>query len=378
MITHKVSLIGCENYDFEKVFSALKQSCENMGGLDKYISSGEKVLLKVNMLMKKRPEEATTTHPVFVKALAKILIDHGCEVIIGDSPGGPFNDTMLRGIYKATGMAAVAEEIGCKLNFNTGQAQKANPDGLLLKKLVLTDMLNDVDKVISVSKLKTHGMMTFTGAVKNMFGTVPGLIKAEYHVNMPAYDDFANALIDICLCANPVLSFMDAVDGMEGAGPSSGTPRHIGAVIACDSPYHLDKVACSIINLDFKKVPTITQSIKRGIASNGLDDVEIIGDKIEDFFISDFLIPTTAKSLSFNAPKILSNLIQQRPVFDISECVGCGACRDNCPAKVIEMTHNKPKVNLRGCIRCFCCQELCPKKAVSIKSPRLLRLIYKR
>lgn len=370
----KVSLIKCEEYDYDKVKEALLRSVEHLGGLSKYISKGERVLLKVNLLMKKKPEEATTTHPVFVKALANILIEYGASVVIGDSPGGPFSEGMLRGIYKATGMEAAAQETGATLNANYKSCERENPDGLLLKRITVTDMLNDVDKVISVSKLKTHGMMTFTGAVKNMFGTVPGIKKAEYHLNMPEYKDFADAMLDICLCARPVLSFMDGIVGMEGHGPSGGNPRNVNVIIASNSPFQLDKAAVSIINLDFSHVPTIYRSIERGLCGGDLEDIEFFGDGLESFFIKDFDVPRTKM---FAVPKFMKKFaashVQPRPVFNNGLCNGCGSCAKNCPAEVIELHGEKPSVKLSGCIRCFCCQELCPNKAISIYRPFIVR-----
>ena len=376
----KVSLVCCDDYGLSDVKEGLRRSVTNLGGFEPYVGKGEKVLLKVNLLMKKTPEEATTTHPAFVQALAELLLEYGAKVLIADSPGGLFTASMLKGVYKATGMEAVAAATGAELNWNVGSVEKKVTDGLLLKKFTATDYLNDVDKVISVSKLKTHGMMTFTGAVKNMFGIVPGVKKAEYHMNMPKHDDFANALIDICLCANPVLSFMDGIVGMEGAGPSAGEPRKIGCILSSDSPYHLDKAAVGIINLNQTQVPTIAQSVKRGLCTGDLSDIDFVDGKISDFFVEDYVAPKATDLL----PKLprpimwfLLRFLQPRPVFDKKECSGCADCARLCPAKIIEMRDNRPVAKLSECIRCFCCQELCPKKAVSIFKPFLLRRISK-
>lgn len=245
------------------VEESIHQSFVNMGGIDKFIDKEDKVLLKLNLLMKKKPEDATTTHPMFAKALAKILIDYGAEVIIADSPGGPFNINALKGVYKACGIEKIADEMGAKLNYNTNSMEIKNEKGLILKKITAIEVLREVDKVISVSKLKTHGMMMFTGAVKNMFGIVAGLEKAEYHVRMPENRDFSNALLDICLAAEPVLSFMDGIIGMEGDGPSAGIPKDVGVVIASTSPYHLDVVATTVIGLTPSKVPTIQKVCRK-------------------------------------------------------------------------------------------------------------------
>jgi len=368
-----VALVKCDSYDYDKVKAAVHKSIELMGGLDLYFTPGEKVLLKINLLSKKTPEEATTTHPAVVKALAEIFMEFGLSVVIGDSPGGPFDKSQVEPIYELSGMNQVAAETGAVLNKNYNAFEADNPNGFMLKKIAMVDMLNHVDKVVSVSKLKTHGMMTFTGAVKNLFGVIPGILKAEYHMKMPLKDDFANALIDICLRVNPVLSFMDGITAMEGAGPSAGNPRNLNVLISSASPFHLDKAACSIINLPFNHVPTIKNAAKRGLCSPDLSDINIIGDNIDLFKVDDFDIPIEmevnplTKGIFKPFWQLIFPLLVSRPVFDKDKCVGCGICKKNCPAKVIEIKNKIAGADLKNCIRCFCCQELCPFKAIEIK-----------
>ncbi|WZL71756.1 DUF362 domain-containing protein [Clostridiaceae bacterium 35-E11] len=378
-----VSLIECKTYDNKLIKEAILNSFENLGGIHKFINKGDRVLLKLNLLMKKKPGDATTTHPIFAKALAEILMEYGAEVIIGDSPGGPFHASLLKGVYKTCGIEAIAKETGAKLNYNTHSTEIKNQDGLILKKITAIEVLKEVDKVISVSKLKTHGMMMFTGAVKNMFGIVAGLEKAEYHVRMPNNVDFSNALVDICLAAKPVLSFMDGIVGMEGEGPSGGTPRKIGVVIAGTSPYHLDVAATTVIGLKPGKVPTIQRCVERGLCKGSFEDIEMKGDPIENFIINDFVVPEirSIDLLEEKVPQFLRTMIhgllQPKPIFIHEKCVGCGDCTKNCPPQAIEMKHGKPYVNLDGCIRCFCCQELCPVKAVEIHRPIMMKLLSK-
>ena len=376
-----VALIKCDNYNYDDVKTAINKSVELLGGLDKYFTSGEKVLLKVNLLSKKTPEEATTTHPAVVKALAEIFMDFGLKVIIGDSPGGPFAKELVEPIYALSGMNRAAAETGASLNENYNVFECDCPNGLILKKLTLVDMINDVDKVVSVSKLKTHGMMTFTGAVKNLFGTVPGILKAEYHLHMPLKNDFANALIDICQHVNPVLHFMDGITAMEGAGPSAGNPRNLNVILSSASPIHLDKAACRIISLPFEQVPTIKNAAIRGLCSSDFSDVNILGDNIDSFIVDDFDIPSAGelnpltKGILSPVWNLFSPLVKSKPVFNKEKCVGCGICERNCPAKIIEIKNDKATANLKNCICCFCCQELCPLKAITIKQPFLFRHI---
>ncbi|WP_278319462.1 DUF362 domain-containing protein [Geosporobacter subterraneus] len=379
----KVALIACSTYEIEILRNAIQNAFMELGGVEKYIQPGEKVLLKANLLMKKNPEEAATTHPAFVQALAEILIAHGASVIIGDSPGGPFSEKHLRGVYKVCGMEAAAEASGAALNYDIGHVEVKGEGLKLLKTLTVINVLEDVDKVISVSKLKTHGMALFTGAVKNMFGIIPGLLKAEYHFKMPDIKDFSDALLDICQYANPVLSFMDGIVGMEGEGPSAGTPRDIGVVLASASPYHLDVVGASLIGLVPNEVPTIARSIERQLCAGTLEDIEILGSSLSSFIKKDFRVPKI-KSVSFlkgKMPKFiersLNQLLQPKPVFLHELCIGCRDCEESCPPKIIRMEENRPVADLDHCIRCFCCQELCPKKAVRIHRPWLLDKMMK-
>lgn len=375
-----VTIHRCNNYQAEEMRQAVTAAIADLGGWQAYIKPGETVLLKVNLVLSKGPDAAATTHPAFVAELARQLKEHGCRVIIGDSPGGTFNAAMLRRNYRVTGMMQAAEEGGAQLSYNTGTKEVACPAGIMLKNLTLTAMSQEVDKVISVCKLKTHSMMTYTGAMKNMFGTVPGTVKAEYHVRMPKMEDFADALIDICEASKPVLSFMDAVIGMEGNGPTGGTPRKIGAVLASASPYELDIVAADLVGLGEAQVPTIKAAADRGLAPRAADAVQVVGEDREQFRIKDFKLPDHIHSdLSGGGflPKFAMKWLRPRVQFDPTRCVGCGDCAANCPAKVITMKDRRPTVDYKECIRCFCCQELCPQNAVKVKESWIFKIANK-
>ncbi len=378
-----VSILKCDNYDFELLKDTIKKSFENLGGIERYIDKGETVLLKVNLVMKKPPEMAATSNPEFTGALASILSEYGAKVIIGDSPGGPFSPMLLKSIYNVCEMDKAAKIGNAELNFNTEHIVCEFPDGKVLKKITAGAYIKNCDKIISVCRLKTHCMTKMTGAVKNMFGTIPGTTKAEYHFNCPDVNNFADCLIDICLNANPVLSFMDAIVGMEGEGPTAGKPRKIGAIIASENPFHVDFVAAKIINTEAETIPVLKNSIDRGLCPNNIEEIEMIGDNYKDFIITDYDVPKT-KSMHFlggKPPKFLEGFvdrhIQPRPDFDHKKCIGCGDCARNCPAKTIEMKNHKPFVHTSKCIRCYCCQELCPKEAVSVYRPLILRIMSK-
>ncbi len=389
MAKPSVCIERSESYNYKEVREGVNRLIEGLGGLSMYFQPGEKIFLKMNLLIKKRPEEGVTTHPIFVQAVGDALKEFGCHVIIGDSPGGPFTKGLLKAIYKTCGVEKIAEESGFTLNYNTEGVTKKVNNGKVLQEITVMKALEEVEHVISLSKLKTHGMMKYTGAVKNMYGIIPGLIKAEYHFKMPAIETFSDMLVDVCSFKEPTLSFMDGIVGMEGEGPSSGDLRKVGAMIASSNPYALDFIACQLVGIDPLEVPTIQRSIERNFLSGNHEDIHIVGSSMESFSLKPFITPaiTDVNFFKGRVPEFLvgpmSRFLLPRPVFDHEICVSCGDCGKVCPAQVISFkktkgyTKGKPYADLTGCIRCFCCQELCPVKAVRIKRSKIGARLFK-
>lgn len=373
----QVIIKRCSNYNDDNVLKTLKDIFNSLGGIDKYIKPGMKVALKPNLVKKKRPEEAATTHPSIVKAISVLIKEAGGIVSIVESPGGLFTTSSLKAIYSACGIERAAVEAGAALNYDLSEVELENPEGKYLKRVAIVKALADADLIINLPKLKTHGQMVYTGAVKNMFGAVPGELKAEYHFRMSEYDDFADALIDIFLSIKPALNIMDAITGMDGEGPTAGEPKDIGLIIAGEDAFEVDYTALRIINTDPVKVPIIKQGVKRGLCPDNMNLINICGEKIQNIKILDFNIPQldTLNSIMFlnkGFLKYFMKKLKPKPVFHYESCIGCGECERVCPAGVITMKDKKPELDITGCIRCFCCQELCPRKAVLIKRPAIL------
>ncbi|MEN3002993.1 DUF362 domain-containing protein [Dehalobacterium formicoaceticum] len=374
----KVFLGRCETYRQADVDRMVEEMFDACGGVDKIFHPGEKIFLKANLLMKKKPEDAVTTHPAVVEAVARRLLAAGCQVVIGDSPGGPFTPVLLKSVYRTTGMEQVAEHLGCTLNYDVSTVTVPVEKGYIVKSLTLVRAMWEADGVVSLAKLKTHGMTVFTGAVKNMFGGIPGLIKAEYHFKMPDQQDFSHLLVDICQKINPRFSLLDGIVGMEGAGPSSGTPRPIRALVGGCNPHQVDWVGASLIGLDQDKAPTLRAAKERQLFP---EKFEITGASLPDLKVSDFKIPII-RSVHFYRGKVpqwlaryLDNWLTPQPIFHHECCTGCAVCQKSCPPGVIQMKDGKPVADLSACIRCFCCQELCPQHAVEIKRSWLLKKI---
>lgn len=381
-----VSIVKCSDYEILKVKESIAKSLDYLGGIKSFVNPGEKILLKVNLLIRRKPEKVTTTHPAIAQAMAELVREAGGIPIIGDSPGGYhfYNQKTLESVYETCGMKDAAENSCAELNYNTEILDIPYPEGKLIKSIKTIKPVLEVDKIINLPKIKTHAMTVYSGAVKNLFGIIPGSYKAEYHLRFEDSYDFADLLIDLCSFAKPVLTVMDAVVGMEGYGPTNGSPRQVGLIIAGANPYALDVVAGSIIGLEPEQIPTVVKSVERGLCTEKLKDITILGEKISDVSVPDYYKPTLKLSFNFYnllLPKFLSKWLNRnmkaKPVFCFDSCKGCGMCAKSCPPQAIKMIDDKPHVDLNRCISCFCCHELCNFDAVRIKRPWFLKLILK-
>jgi len=222
-----------------------------------------------------------------------------------------------------------------------------------------------------------------SAAVKNMFGTIPGTIKPEYHFKYPDEHDFADMLVDLNQYFKPRLSIADAVIGMEGNGPTAGVPRKIGALMASFSPYALDLACAAVIGVTIDDVPTIRAAYERGLCPDNVSALSICGD-LESVCIADFDNILSHRSLRFEGDgegltkllgKFLGKALASYPDVKKTQCVGCAVCANTCPAKAIDMKNRIPHIDRRRCIRCFCCQEFCPKGAMVVVRPPIARLL---
>jgi uncharacterized protein (DUF362 family)/Pyruvate/2-oxoacid:ferredoxin oxidoreductase delta subunit len=352
----------------------LDKALEQVGGLG-WVQKGMRVVIKPNLIMMRRPESAAVTHPAFVKALAERLIERGAEVIAGDSPGGPFKEVWLKAVYDGTRMSELKRS-GVTLNLDTGVKSIHFPEGKALKNMDIAEFILNADAVISFAKLKTHTFMQYTGAVKNLFGAIPGTLKAEYHQRMSGPLSFANMLVDIAEFIKPRLSFIDAVVGMEGNGPTGGSPRHVGALIASTSPHHADLIGSALMGLEPSEVLTLKCAIERGLCSESAPDVKACREIVGSMGIQRFKMPDTGsftKSI-FNTG-FINRIFQSDPYVNEDDCLGCGTCEKACPPKAIQIENKIPRFDRKKCIHCYCCHELCPKTAISLKRTKIAEFL---
>lgn len=372
---HEVSIAHCESYD--QVKCALQAALEPIGGLD-WVKPGMKIAIKANLMMRSKPEKAATVHPKVAVALCELLIEKQAKVVLGDSPGGPFSAVYLASVYSGTGMNEVMKT-GATLNDDFSFVEVSYPEAKAAKTFHVTQYLLNVDAIIDLCKIKTHGLMAYTGACKNFFGAVPGTRKSEYHYKYQTHEAFSNMLVDICEWCKPRLSIADAVVAMEGNGPSGGSPRFMGAIIASFNPHALDLAAAHLMNLGVEDVPTLHAARQRGLIPQSVSELTIHGD-LSKFVIPDFkLTPKHDVQLwgSKNKiiAKVLATMFANRPSIDQKECIGCAECQKVCPAQAITIVKKTARIQKNKCVRCFCCQEFCPKGIIGVHRPFVARHI---
>lgn len=379
----KVYISNCIDYNESKIKTAFKETILDNNLLD-FVKPKMKIAIKVNLVAAATPDKAVTTNPVLVKVLCEEIVKRGAYAIIGDSPGGLFNSNTLRNIYKESGMLSlVSENISVNDNFNQ-EIRKIN--GKVVSSLDCSSWLLEADAIINFAKLKSHGMMALSACTKNMFGSIPGLLKPGYHYRYPNHADFADMLIDIQEFYKCNLHLLDAIVGMEGNGPTQGTPRNIGLFMASKSPYAIDEVAAYIIGLTNDDVPSITQAIKRDKIPVSVNELDL-SINVENFVIKDYKNIKPGKNMEFNdkfkgpfgktITKMVAKILRVKPKVVKKECIGCKKCANICPAKAIEMKNGKPIIDRNKCIRCFCCQEFCPKGAMKAHKSFIIKFLTK-
>lgn len=378
-MTRRVSVTRCPGYDHDLVEDALRACLAPFGGIEAFVRRGSRVLVKPNLLASRPPDAAVTTHPSVVRAAIRALQSAGAEVVVGDSPGGRNTPARYASLLRRTGLSPVLEECGCEaVFFDETSSELSSPDGRIFRRFRVAGAVAEAEAVVSLSKCKTHQLTLCTGAVKNCYGFIPGVAKAEYHLHSGQDPRrFASLLLDLYQARPPVLSVMDAVVGMEGNGPSNGSPRSLGLLLASDHAPDLDFVQSMLMGIDPLAVPTVREAADRGVGPKTAEEIELFGASFAALPVVEFERPGAHLSSRVPAPLIraASRFFAVRPRVAEDRCRGCGACAENCPPGAIEVHGPVPRIRYQDCIRCYCCQELCPADAIVLERPLLRRLI---
>jgi uncharacterized protein (DUF362 family) len=329
------------------------------GGMEKFVEKNEKVLLKVNLLSGKDPGKAVTTHPDFVRAVARAVVAVGGKPYVGDSPAGTFSPKALTKAYGRSGFEKLSNEEGIPLNFDTGARKVDIPKGKRLRRTSICEYVLKADKIIALPKLKSHSYQYLTLACKIMYGAVPGLTKAKYHAQFPRKVRFADLMLDILSIVKPQLYLMDGIVAMQGQGPGSGEPVKMDLVLAATDPVAMDIAVCKILGIEPVGIPALKMAKVRGMWPG---KINYPLRRPEDVAYKGFRLPNTAGHLlTGQKPPRKSPVVTDK-------CTACGECENICPKGAVTVTGPKAVVTYAKCIRCFCCHEVCPEDAVVLRN----------
>ncbi|KKG10905.1 DUF362 domain-containing protein [Methanosarcina sp. 2.H.A.1B.4] len=368
---NRVSIVSCPDYSDTK--EAIARALGLLGGIEKIIDPGDRVLLKPNLLSASPPEAATTTHPSVVAAMCEFVLSAGGKPVVGDGAGISRPGATAKAL-KVSGIEEAARKAGAGVvNFETaGFTLVEVPEPLQFWKLYIANPVLEADVIISLPKLKTHELTYYTGAVKNFFGVLPLKCRKEIHL-LGNRDLFGEAVADVYSIVRPGFAVMDGVVGMEGNGPSHGKPVNSGVILASPDCVSLDIVAAELIGFDPLKIPTTTGALKKGF---GNQCPVVVGKPLKEvkkkFKPSSGGISTSPAFLK----RSLGKYYTINPRINQRKCTQCGACYLNCsPGAVERLEDGTFKINPEKCILCYCCRELCPNDAVEIKKSLLAQFL---
>ncbi|HNR42903.1 MAG TPA: DUF362 domain-containing protein [Bacteroidales bacterium] len=361
----KVAVRKCTVYDVNEVYTHISRIFGFCGGPG---LRNRTVLLKPNILSDNPPEKCISTHPVVVEAMVRFLRDEGAKVVLGDSPA-----IHTRGFRaEKSGIENICREYGIEwIDFSIDAALMKVRD----RKIRIASVINEVDLIISLPKLKNHELVYFTGAIKNTLGLVPGFSKAKLHARYQDRESFSRFLVDLNERVTPHFFLMDGIMGMEGRGPGQGTPANTGVLIGSENPLALDIIASEIIGYNPWDIPTNRIALARAVWLGSPDDIVYAGPPIESIIKKDFrriiIERNTNISIRFLRNRIsFMRKLDRRPVFIHRNCTSCGECIKICPSNALRMHAEKQNhvvLNDAACIRCYCCSEVCKHNAVVIR-----------
>jgi len=372
-----VYLASCPTYDLTKIKSIIYNGLEQLHfSPDQF--SGKRVGLKPNLLLPCKPDRAIITHPIFFQAIVEIVKDHGGIPVLIENPAIHSLETIL----KKTPYGEIVRTMQIETPDMTPTQSISFDQGVQFKTIEISSAFFDVDMIVNIPKLKTHGLTAITGALKNLFGAMPGLKKSRMHLKAPSRDDFSVFLMDLYGALSfgfdppkPILHIMDGILGMEGEGPGlSGTPAQVGVIIMGRDPLAVDWTFTQITKIPPDDVPTLTEGFKRPYCVSSPDDIQILGENITQLQLPDFKMSKN-KFLSNGVrwpftSNFFKQLILEKPVPKPDKCTLCYQCMRICPAKVISPPQKLGKIpvyDYNQCIRCFCCMEICPEAAIQLQ-----------
>lgn len=363
-----IYITKCDSYDGAAIYRYLLEFFEYIGGFERFIRPGMEVLIKPNLCLAHPPEMAITTHPVLIEQVVRIFKECGASVTIGDNPIGKFDKNLINKIWEVTGVNEIAGRLDCKkslLDKDGFQKEVFELNGKTISYFISREYLR-ADLVVNIPKLKTHALMGLTGAVKNIFGIIPGRSKLKLHSFAPGAREFSKIIAEVYSKRVPELVIMDAIEGLEGDGPGTrGLKRKIGLLMASTDGVLLDSICAKVLGLDPKDITTNSAAELKGLGHMTPRNIYLSGiETIEDIFLKDFIIPSTMRYRNSKVVEKLFDIAKFKIQIELDKCKDCLLCFNNCPVGGIERNTRGLYINESKCIQCLCCLEVCPHGAI--------------
>ena len=290
--------------DYGKAGEKILAQFELLGGVEKFVSRGDKVLVKPNFIAPRPKECATQTDPAVVLALVKILKDYGAMPFVGDSPA--WSD-----VFECVRVLEIADELK-RLGVPVKQLNKP-----VMRKVgdtnhvMISSVALDADRIINLPKFKSHQQVTATFAIKNMFGCVCGKQKPYWHFAKGGDSfEFCKFLIEIYRLLNPTLTIIDGVVAMDGGGPIRGRARPLGWLIAGTEPIACERVCCELVKLAPEQLPILEAAKRMGFGAGSLEEINISGDNYKDKICTDFE-PAKLIPIRFSLLRVCKSIAKQ-------------------------------------------------------------------
>jgi uncharacterized protein (DUF362 family)/ferredoxin len=374
----KVSISRVAEYDLKQVSSALIRSLDLIGFK---LPRNSIVLIKPNCLAQNRPDQHSVTHFAIIDALCSLFAANGSRILIGESSAF-FQSGLTRKAFEITGMSRVAEKYGARLvPFEEQKLVKVdisdyfeNRPNFPIRHVYIPQVVFEADLLVNACKLKSHGSgFRLSGAIKNLYGLLPGGFKQKIHLLLKDDCDACDLMVALHKIAQPGLSVMDAIYGLDGGPSAAGKPVPVGAILASENAAALDSVACGMIGYEPSEVPLLVSAKAQGLICDA-DNVVSCGDPAPS---------VSFKRLArgpFPGPRKKDGIFITdtfvTPVIREKKCSGCGKCIEFCPAGAISRENGKRYViDYSKCIYCYYCFVPCPENAIGYRSTFKNKLI---
>jgi uncharacterized protein (DUF362 family) len=317
-----VSLIRATTYAVEELRVSVEAVLAPLGGMSAFVKPGDRVLLKPNLLTAGRPSKECITRPELVRCVAELVIAAGGKPFFGDSPA--FGSAM--GVAKANGYLPMMDELNLPLVEFHGKRYETTSEEF--NHLLLSKEAIEADVIINLPKVKSHMQLTMTLGVKNLFGCVPGKMKAWWHMEAgKSAERFGEMLVETARAISPNLTIIDGIVGHEGNGPMNGEPRDLGVLGASADVFALDVAMLEVLNVEADLVPTAAAAKRLGLAPE-LESIEFPLLRPVDLVCTNWKLPEALMPIDFALPRVIKSTFRHLYIRFIKEPMGAYQASD--------------------------------------------------